>query len=159
MFSLPDPNVTFKQIHLTAWNLAMAGLNTLVRRLLLCVAVAFLANSWRPALAADAETKTVQLIVDYGDGSQKHFTKLEWKEGLTVLAALQQAAKHPRGIKPSVQGSGEFALVISIDELKNEGNGKNWLYRDNGKLADKSCGIQKLNAGDVVTWQFSADMP
>ena len=109
--------------------------------------------------AADPEQKPVQLIVDYGDGVRKQFTKLEWKEGMTVLAALQQAAKHPRGIKPATQGSGEFTLLISIDELKNEGNGKNWLYRVNGKLADKSCGIQKLSAGDVVTWQFSADMP
>jgi hypothetical protein len=142
----------------------MASLKLTVHRrsllqLLLCLTLAVVANHCRATFAADAETKTVQLIVDYGDGSQKHFTKLEWKDGLTVLAALQQAAKHPRGIKPSVQGSGEFAHLNSIDELKNEGNGKNWLYRVNGKLADKSCGIQKLNAGDVVTWQFSADMP
>ncbi len=109
--------------------------------------------------AAEPETKTVQLIVDFGDGVQKHFTKLEWKDGMTVLAAVQQAAKHSRGIKPAVQGSGEFTLLISIDDLKNEGNGKNWLYRVNGKLADKSCGIQKLSAGDIVTWQFTADMP
>ncbi len=110
------------------------------------------------AFGADEPT-TVQLTVDYGDGVLKQFTRLEWKEGMTVLAAVQQAAKHPRGIKPAVQGSGELTLLIAIDELKNEGNGKNWLYRVNGKLGDRSCGIMQLKAGDSVTWQFSEDMP
>jgi len=105
------------------------------------------------------EMPVVKLTIDYDDGVTKQFTKLEWKEGLTVLGALQQAAKHPRGIKPAIQGSGEFTLVIAIDELKNEGNGKNWMYKVNGKFADRSCGIHKLAAGDEVTWVFTDMKP
>jgi hypothetical protein len=108
--------------------------------------------------AADepAGDKTVKLTIDYGDGVQKVFPALPWQEKMTVLAALDAAQKHPRGIKLAYQGSGERVLVTAIDGLKNEGRGKNWLYEVNGKLADKSCGVHELSAGDAVLWRFAA---
>ena len=33
-------------------------------------------------------------------------------------------------------------------------DGKNWLYRVNGKLADKSAGAYVLAPGDVILWRF-----
>jgi uncharacterized protein DUF4430 len=105
-------------------------------------------------LMADEPSKTVQLTIDYGDGVQKVFRNLEWKERMTVLDALQLAAKHPRGIKFSHRGSGATAFVTSIDEQTNEGAGRNWLYEVNGKPANKSCGVWELKAGDSVLWQF-----
>src|SRR5262245_27073490 len=103
---------------------------------------------------ANEPAKTVKATVDYGDGVQKVFQSLEWKEGLTVLGALEEAAKHPRGIKFEHRGSGETAFVTSIDELKNEGAGRNWTYQVNGKRADKSCGVWVLRAGDEVVWLY-----
>src|SRR6187399_3102774 len=50
-------------------------------------------------LAQEPAAKTVQLTIDYGDGSQKTFTAIEWKEKQTVFDVLQAAEKHPRGIK------------------------------------------------------------
>lgn len=111
------------------------------------------------ALAAAAEPaveKSVKLTIDYGDGVQKVFVALPWQEKMTVLAALEAAQKHPRGIKLAQQGSGERVLVTAIDELKNEGRGRNWLYEVNGKLADKSAGVYELSAGDAVLWRFRA---
>ena len=107
--------------------------------------------------AADepATEKTVKLTIDYGDGVQKVFAALPWKEKLTVLAALEAAAKHPRGIKLAHQGTGERILITAIDDLKNEGRGRNWLYEVNGKLADKSAGVYELSAGDAVLWRFA----
>ena len=73
------------------------------------------------AAAADSAPPTVRLVIDYGDGVQKHFTKLPWKEGATVLDALQGAANHRRGIEFKHRGTGATAFVTQIDDLKNEG--------------------------------------
>lgn len=108
------------------------------------------------ALAA-AETpkeNTVKLTIDYGDGVQKVFVALPWKEKLTVFGALEAAAKHPRGIKVAHQGAGETLFVTAIDDRKNEGRGRNWLYEVNGKLGNKSAGVYELSAGDSVLWRF-----
>ena len=105
-------------------------------------------------LQAAEPAKTVKLTIDYGDGVQKVFSELAWKEGLTVFAALGQAAEHPRGIKLTHQGQGATTLVTAIDDLKNEGRGRNWVYDVNGKLADRGCGVWELQAGDAVLWRF-----
>jgi hypothetical protein len=109
------------------------------------------------ALAAEQEpaAKMVRLTIDYGDGVQKTFADLPWKEGITVFDSLQAAAKHPRGIKVSHQGSGATTLITAIDDLKNEGRGRNWLFEINGKLGEKSCAVIELKPGDAVLWRFA----
>ncbi len=97
----------------------------------------------------------VKLIVDYGDGVQKHFTSLAWKDGLTALGATQLADAHRRGIATKVRGSGEIAFLTEIDGVANEGGGgRNWVFHVNGKLGDRSCGVTSLKAGDTVLWRF-----
>ena len=118
-----------------------------------------LATGWTvprtTARAAEEPAKTVSLAVDYGDGSQKQFTALAWREGLTVLDAVRAAEKHPRGIKCELRGSGDTAFLVKIDDLKNEGGaGRGWMFRVNGKLADRSLGVFPLQAGDAVLWKF-----
>ena len=108
------------------------------------------------AFAADEPpaAKTVRMVVDYGDGVQKHFTKLAWRDGMTVLDALTAAAKHPRGIKIKYRSKGATAFLTKIDELENEGRARNWVYRVNNKLADRGFGIFPLKPGDTVLWKF-----
>src|SRR5688572_13640579 len=79
-------------------------------------------------LAAAGEP-AVELVIDYGDGAEKRFTRIPHEEGMTVLGALRFAAKHPRGITLESSGSGSSALLTKIDNLANEQdrNGKNWL--------------------------------
>ena len=107
-----------------------------------------------PPKEPEAAKDTVKLVIDYGDGVQKVFASIPWTKETTVMDALETASKHPRGIKFTHQGKGETALVTAIDELKNEGRGKNWLYEVNGKLGDRSCAIMPLKAGDSVLWRF-----
>lgn len=97
---------------------------------------------------------TVTVVIDYSDGVEKHFTAIEWKKGFTVLDAMGAAKAHPRGIRFEHRGDGATALLTAIDDLKNEGQGRNWIYRVNGKLADTSFGVRELAAGDSVLWKF-----
>lgn len=104
--------------------------------------------------ANEPALETVKVVVDFGDGSQKQFGAVPWKQEMTVFAALEAAAKHPRGFKFAHQGKGETVLVTAIDDLKNEGRGRNWLYEVNGKLGDRSCAVMPLKAGDSILWRF-----
>jgi hypothetical protein len=96
----------------------------------------------------------VRLVVDFGDGVEKHFTRLAWHQGMTVLNALEAAQQHPRGIRFEHRGRRDTAFVTRIDELANETGGRGWIYRVNGELADRSCGVAQLQKGDTVLWTF-----
>jgi hypothetical protein len=130
--------------------------NPMMASIFRAILLALLVSAAAPwVLADEVPEKTVQLTIDYGDGVQKVFTSLPWKEKLTVFDALDAAAKHPRGIKVVHQGSGERLFITAIDDLKNEGRGLNWTYQVDGKLADRSAGVFELSAGDAVLWRFA----
>ena len=125
------------------------------------VFLAILCSAWFMTAVATSddpipakEPNRVTLVIDYGDGVQKHFTAIAWKEGLTVLEVMRTAQAHPRGIRCEFQGSGATTLLTKIDDLSNEGRGRNWLYRVNGKLADTGVGVRQLAARDSVLWKF-----
>jgi hypothetical protein len=103
---------------------------------------------------AEPKAATVRLVVDYGDGVEVHFTGLPWREGMTVLDALSAAQTHRHGISFAHRGAGSSAMITKIGDLKNEGNGKNWLYSVNGKKAEQSTGSYKLKPQDTILWKF-----
>jgi hypothetical protein len=107
--------------------------------------------------SADAPTARVKLVIDYGDGTQKVFAGLSWKEGMTVLDTLKSAQRAPHGISFDHQGEGATAFVTQIDDLRNQGGGKeakNWQYRVNGTFVKESSGTRGLQPGDEVLWIF-----
>lgn len=108
------------------------------------------AKNGRPAI----KSKTVRLVIDYGDGVEKHFTKLPWKSQMTVFGLLQAADAHLHGISLKHRGKGTTLFVEQIDDLKNEGRGRNWIFRVNNRLADRSCDVQTVKPGDTVLWRF-----
>lgn len=120
---------------------------------LLSVALLYLPFLGQPSAVA-AEEATVELTIDYGDGVQKRFAALPWKEKMTAYDALKLASQHRRGIKETHTGSGESLFVTSIDGLNNEGVGRNWLFEVNGAKADRSSGVYPLKAGDSILWRF-----
>lgn len=110
-----------------------------------------------PLAAADpAAEQSVRLVIDYNDGLEKHFTAIPWKPGLTVFGALQQAAKHPRGIKFESTGSGATLFILSLDGIKNQaGDGdRNWIFSVNDKKGNKSSAVTELKPGDTVRWKY-----
>ena len=107
------------------------------------------------AVAQDA-SPTVRLTIDYGDGVQKTFAALPWKDKLTVFNALKAAEEHPRGIRVSSTGSGETTFITAIDGQENEGAGqRNWRYTVNDQPARYSAGVMELKSGDSVLWRFA----
>jgi hypothetical protein len=117
------------------------------------------------ALAApgnDAPAQAVRLVIDYGDGSQKVFTRVPWREHMTVLDAMNHAKKHPRGVTFEHRGRGETAFLTQIDELRNEGGGagnRNWQFWVNGQRAQQGFGALELKQNDAVEWRFATFEP
>jgi hypothetical protein len=111
------------------------------------------------AASLAATGKTVKLVIDYGDGVEKHFPSLAWREGLTVLEAMRSTSENARGLHFNTwnNATGEAALVEQIDGVKNEGGAaeaKNWTFKINGKRGQVGAGVQALHDGDVVVWKF-----
>jgi hypothetical protein len=121
-------------------------------RRLLVLAILLLA---RPLFGQEG-APTVRLTVDYGDGVQKTFTALTWKDTMTVFDALKAAEQHARGIRVSHTGSGETTFVTSIDDCQNEGaDARNWRYTVNDQPARYSAGVAEVKSGDAIVWRFA----
>src|SRR5262245_38008948 len=105
-----------------------------------------------------AQTATVGLVIDYGDGVIKTISDLPWSKGQTVLGLMNAAKARPHGITFRADGSGGSAFLTQIDDLANEGGGagkKNWQLWINTTYADRGFGVYELQAGDVVFWRFT----
>lgn len=100
-----------------------------------------------------ADTKTVELTVDYGDGAQRRYV-LPYREGSTILQAMELVQAHPRGISFKYRGKGATAFLTEIDQVPNEGRGRNWLYRVNDHKGEESFAVHQLAAGDRILWKF-----
>src|SRR5262249_41266469 len=91
--------------------------NRLTRRavaiLLAAILLAFAAAGDR----AHAQTATVSLVIDYGDGVIKAITGLPWAKGSTVLDVMNAAKDRPHGITFSYTGSGASAFLTRIDDV------------------------------------------
>jgi hypothetical protein len=106
---------------------------------------------------AHAQSATVRLVVDYGDGVIKTITGLPWAKGSTVLDVMNAAKDRPHGITFSYTGSGASAFLTRIDDVANEGGGakKNWQLWVNTSYADRSFGVYEVQPLDVVFWRFT----
>ena len=114
-----------------------------------------LAAATHAAVAAEPPKATVSMVIDYDDGVEKHFRQLAWKPGMTVLDVLQAAKQHPRGIQFVHRGDGDTAFLTQIDDLKNEGGGRNWIFSINGKLGQRSFAATEVKPSDRVLWKFT----
>jgi Domain of unknown function (DUF4430) len=111
------------------------------------------------AAAGQAATRTVELVIDYGDGVQKRLAHIPWRDHLTALDVLTAAQNHPHGITFVARGAGPTAFVTRLDDLENQGgspDAKNWVFRINDRLVDEGCGVAEVRPGDVILWKFGA---
>jgi Domain of unknown function (DUF4430) len=130
----------------------------------ICLAILIAGCRQRPAPADDNSApkppptgSAVQLVIDYGDGAQKRFAAIAWRENMTVLDALEAAKANPHGITFSVRGSGEQALLTKLDDVANQEGvegAKNWIFYVNDHMADRSLGATTIKPGDAILWKF-----
>jgi uncharacterized protein DUF4430 len=138
--------------------MSVSRCNRLTRRAAAILLAAMLLAVAAAGDRAHAQSATVRLVVDYGDGVTKTITGLPWAKGSTVLDVMNAATDRPHGITFSYTGSGASALLTRIDDVANEGGGgakKNWQLWINTSYADRSFGVYEVQALDVVFWSFT----
>lgn len=75
-------------------------------------------------------------------------------EGATVFLVMERARENG-DLEFESTGRDATLFVQSIGGVKNQaGGGDNWVYRVNGELGDRSCGVFSVNPGDRVLWVF-----
>lgn len=116
------------------------------------------------AKAEPGNALALTLVVDYGDGVEKRWTALRWKEGMTVADALRQAdaMPDPRGLTLRSRGSGERFFVEALDGLANEGGAsgsRNWVYSINDVKGGVGAGVAPVRGGDTISWRFTTYQP
>ena len=132
--------------------------NRLTRRAAAILLAAMLLAIAAASDQAHAQSASVRLVVDYGDGVIKTITDLPWAKGSTVLDVMNAAKDRPHGVTFSYTGSGASALLTRIDDVANEGGGgakKNWQLWVNTSYADRSFGVYEVQPLDVVFWRFT----
>ena len=132
--------------------------NRLTRRAAAILLAAMLLAVAAAGDRAHAQSATVRLVVDYGDGVIKTITDLPWAKGSTVLDVMNAAKDRPHGITFSYSGSGASMFLTRIDDVANEGGGgakKNWQLWVNTNYADRSFGVYEVQPLDVVFWRFT----
>ncbi len=137
--------------------MALSRCNRLTRRSMGILLATMLLDIAAAGDQAQAQTATVRLVVDYGDGVIKTITGLPWTKGRTVLDVMNAAKDRPHGITFSYTGSGASAFLTRIDDVANEGGGakKNWQLWVNTAYADRSFGVYEVQPLDVVFWRFT----
>jgi hypothetical protein len=137
--------------------MALSRCNRLTRRSVGIVLATMLLAIAAAGERAHAQTATVRLVIDYGDGVIKTITGLPWAKGSTVLDVMNAAKDRAHGITFSYTGSGASAFLTRIDDVANEGGGtkKNWQLWVNTTYADRSFGVYEVQPLDVVFWRFT----
>ena len=97
---------------------------------------------------------TVTVEIDFGSEKRAKSIPVVCSPDSTVLLSLERA-QNTKDLKFKVRGAGETAIVTSIGGLDGEGSdGKNWTFRVNDKLGDKSAGVYPVKPGDKISWSF-----
>ena len=112
-------------------------------------------ESPRPISEKAAPASIAELTIDYGDGAQKRFTAVPWKEGMTVQDAMQFAKAHPHGVTFQSRGKGKFGFLSQIDDVKNQaGGGRNWIFYVNQERAEASFAVTEVPKAGAILWRF-----
>ncbi|MFK7769902.1 MAG: DUF4430 domain-containing protein [Mariniblastus sp.] len=97
---------------------------------------------------------TVDLEINFNSDKRTISASVPCSADSTVFTVLERA-QNLGDVKFESRGSGETAFVNSIGGVENAGaSGDNWVYRVNGELGDKSCGVYSVKPGDKIEWRF-----
>lgn len=107
------------------------------------------------------------MVVDFGDGTQTHYTCVGLTElpsdngAYFVLDAMNACAKQTTGARAftfTQRGSGSTAFITALGGVANEGGGKdarNWQFWVNDERSKVGVGEARVHPGDRITWALA----
>jgi hypothetical protein len=97
-------------------------------------------------------TNDIIVEINFGENKSTIQKKVEWKNGITALEALQHIAL------VETYPVAHHVFVTSIDSIKGKRGVMAWYYNVNGK-PPKVLAINKLiHQGDTILWMYKKDI-
>jgi hypothetical protein len=94
------------------------------------------------------------------DDETAEFEMTAFDGDLSIADIMKKIAETEKEFRYKSRGRGDTFFVTEINGRKNEGaRGRNWIFKVNGKLGNKSAGSFKIKAGDKVEWNFQKYQP
>ena len=114
--------------------------------------------------------QSVSVTIDYSNGSAKTFTTVKWSKGLTILDALQAAAKTPPGVDVHFGSSRNGSVIgLHLDGVPNEHLSGDWMVWVNQTPGPERLGTDtsfgfdpgsraanEVDAGDHISFKLVA---
>ena len=102
-----------------------------------------------------AAMSSVNLMVDYGDGTIKTWNTVSWHEAMSVVNLLEKVAD-AKEITLTTKDLGEKNISIeSINATANDPKtGVHWQYWINNTYQPKIASKYFLKPGDIVFWKY-----
>lgn len=105
------------------------------------------------AAATPRSAGTVQLIIK-APQKDELVVDVPCSDDSTVFSIMERA-KNMGDLNFESRGKGDTVFLDSIQGVENGGaSGDNWVYRVNGELADKSCGVFEVAPKDEIVWSY-----
>ena len=105
-----------------------------------------------------AAMSSVNLMIDYGDGTIRTWNTVSWHEAMSVMDLVGMIAS-AKEIALLTKDTGNKATTIeSIDTIRNDGAAHmRWQYWINNTYEPRVAGKYYLKPGDIVLWKYVKD--
>lgn len=102
-----------------------------------------------------AAMSSVNLMIDYGNGTVKTWNTVSWHESFSIVNLLEAIAG-AKGIVLLTQNNDKSGVRIeSIDGVRNDPDkGMRWQYWVNNTYEPRGAGKYYLKPGDIVLWKY-----
>lgn len=110
----------------------------------------------RPNVAdTPAALTSVNLMIDYGDGTVKTWNTVSWHEAMSILN-LMETVTGAEAIPMLTKETKDRQLIIdSIDGFKNDAaTNTRWQYWVNNTYEPRIASKYYLKPGDIVMWKY-----
>jgi hypothetical protein len=100
-------------------------------------------------------TAIAAVDITVNDGCESTLCTIPWSEGMTVIDATVQLRRQV-GITVAYRGRGPSLFLLQLGNRLAQGpSGCNWIYTINGRLCNRSAGVQLLQAEDELEWCYA----
>jgi hypothetical protein len=121
--------------------------------------------------ASELSLETVTLIIDYGNGAQKSFASIPWRQGMDVLEVLGAAESINPGLAfefsvtlESDRAGRQRGFIASIDGVEADQTNQEWLIRIHDRFEGSTLATAgafgradpQIDAGDVIELRRTA---
>ena len=107
-----------------------------------------------------AAMTSVNLMIDYGNGTIKTWNTVSWHETMSVLDLMKTVAGvNAITLLTKDSGSG-LSTVESVDGISNESKlSMRWQYWVNNNYEPRIASKYYLKPGDLVVWKYTKEQP